>query len=116
MIVAMLSLTGIPLTAGFLGKLFVFYGAIAGGWTWLAVVAAVGSVVSFGYYGRVIQAMYFASPEPRDPAGAQEDAASDAPVGPVRVWPFALLAGVLLLAGTVPLATGFEWLLRAFAV
>ncbi|MCL4079035.1 hypothetical protein MX659_05475 [Coriobacteriia bacterium Es71-Z0120] len=119
--VAMLSLTGVPLTVGFLGKLFVFYGAVSGGWTWLALIGAIGSVVSFGYYGRVIQAMYFAEPiaapdETSQSGAAPFDSASPSPTGRARVWPFAILAAMLVAAGTVPLVTGFEWLLRLFTV
>ncbi len=54
----MLSMTGIPLLAGFVGKLAVFSAAVDTGWTWLAVLGVVGSVVSFGYYGRVLGAAY----------------------------------------------------------
>jgi len=58
MTVAMLSLTGIPLTAGFVGKFFVFLNSLDSGLLWLVVLGAAGSVVSFGYYGKVIRAMY----------------------------------------------------------
>jgi len=67
----MLSLTGIPLTAGFVGKLAVFSGA-AGEWTWLVVLGVVGSVVSFGYYGSVIRSAYLLDDgePPSDPSAA----------------------------------------------
>lgn len=65
--VAMFSLTGIPLTAGFWGKLFVFYTAASGGYVWLVVVGLLGSVVSFGYYGRVLRSMYFDEAPAREP-------------------------------------------------
>jgi NADH-quinone oxidoreductase subunit N len=55
----MLSLTGIPLLAGFWGKLYVFIALVDGGMVWLAVGAGVAAVVSFGGYGSVIRAMYF---------------------------------------------------------
>lgn len=60
--VAMFSLTGIPLTAGFWGKLFVFGYAVSSGYAWLVAVALIGSVVSFGYYGAVLRSMYFDAP------------------------------------------------------
>lgn len=50
----MLSLTGIPLTAGFTGKFFVFRTTIDAGYVWLAVVGALTSVVSAYYYLRVV--------------------------------------------------------------
>lgn len=59
MAVAMLSLAGIPLTAGFLGKLFVFSATISGGFTSLVIIAVLTSAVGAFYYLRVIIAMYF---------------------------------------------------------
>lgn len=50
----MLSLTGIPLTAGFTGKFFVFRETIQAGFVWLAIVGALTSVVSAFYYLRVV--------------------------------------------------------------
>ncbi len=54
----MLSLTGIPPTAGFLGKFYLFGAAINNGLIWLAVVAIVNSVVALFYYVNVIRVMY----------------------------------------------------------
>ena len=58
------SLAGIPPTAGFLGKWFVFFAAVDAGLVWLAVVGAVASVVSAFYYLRVIWIMWFDEPAP----------------------------------------------------
>ena len=55
-----LSLAGIPLTGGFLAKLFMIKAALSYQ-PWLAIVAVVMAVVSVFYYFRVIQAMYFRS-------------------------------------------------------
>ena len=57
--VAMLSLTGIPPLAGFMGKYFLFAAAIEQGWLWLVIIAIAGSAVSVGYYFKPIIAMYF---------------------------------------------------------
>ncbi len=54
----MLSLTGIPLTAGFIGKWYVFLSAINAGLVLLAVIGAVTSVVAAFYYIRIIVRMY----------------------------------------------------------
>lgn len=54
----LLSLTGIPLTAGFVGKLYLFSAAVQANWVWLAVVAVLNSVVSAFYYLRLVMAMY----------------------------------------------------------
>ncbi len=62
MAVFMLSLTGIPLTALFFGKLLLFGAAIRSGLLWLAVVGILNSVVSLSYYAGVIRAMYQQAP------------------------------------------------------
>lgn len=58
MLVFMLSLAGIPPTAGFLAKLYVFSAAIQAGFLELAIVGVLTSVVAAYYYLRVILAMY----------------------------------------------------------
>ena len=63
----MLSLTGIPLTGGFMGKWFVFWAALNSGMTVLAVIGVLTSVVSAFYYIRVVVNMYLADGE-GDPA------------------------------------------------
>ena len=55
----MFSLTGIPPFAGFFGKYYVFVGAIKAGFTWLAIIGVLMSVVSAYYYLRVVVLMYF---------------------------------------------------------
>lgn len=55
----MLSLLGLPLTAGFMGKLFVFKSAYAMGYTWLVIVGVINSAISAYYYLRLIIAMFF---------------------------------------------------------
>jgi NADH-quinone oxidoreductase subunit N len=64
--IAMLALAGIPATAGFIGKVFLIEALVDGGYTWLAVVLVVGSMISLGYYLRVVAAMWMreASEEP----------------------------------------------------
>ncbi|HVU11442.1 MAG TPA: NADH-quinone oxidoreductase subunit N [Phototrophicaceae bacterium] len=63
MAIFMLSLIGIPLTGGFIGKWFVFWAALNGGLTVLAVIGVLTSVVSAFYYARVIVNMYLADGE-----------------------------------------------------
>jgi NADH-quinone oxidoreductase subunit N len=56
----LLSLTGIPLTAGFQSKFYMLLAAVQNGSSfWLAIVAVLFAAVSAYYYFRVIQAMYF---------------------------------------------------------
>jgi len=73
MAVFMLSLTGLPPTAVFVGKFYVLAAAIETGLLWLAVVGIVNSVISLFYYVGVIRAMYVMSapsetPIPEPPA------------------------------------------------
>lgn len=63
MSVFMLSLAGIPSTIGFMGKFYIFSGAIAAGYSTLAVVAITATVVSIYYYFRLIAVMYFYEPK-----------------------------------------------------
>ncbi|MGD8997896.1 MAG: NADH-quinone oxidoreductase subunit N, partial [Anaerolineae bacterium] len=58
LIICLLSLTGIPPTAGFVGKLWLFSAAIEQGLVWLAAVGVINSVISLSYYWKVIRAMY----------------------------------------------------------
>ncbi len=56
--VSMLSLAGIPLTAGFIGKFFMFSRALSQYQVWLTVLAVINAIISIFYYFRVIVAMY----------------------------------------------------------
>ena len=60
----MLSFAGIPLTAGFIGKLAVFAAAWAGGYGWLVLVAVVMSVIAAVFYLKVIVVMWFREEDP----------------------------------------------------
>jgi NADH-quinone oxidoreductase subunit N len=62
----LVSLAGIPPTAGFWGKFFIFQAAIAADQAWLAVVMVLNSVVSLYYYVSIVRQMFFVQlPEPR---------------------------------------------------
>ena len=54
MLLFMLSLGGIPPTAGFMGKLWLFGAAIDSGYVWLAVIGVLNSAISLYYYIRVV--------------------------------------------------------------
>jgi NADH-quinone oxidoreductase subunit N len=58
MFVFLLSLGGIPPTAGFIGKYFLFYAVMQAGFGWLAIIAVLMSAVSMFYYLRFVVAMY----------------------------------------------------------
>jgi len=54
----LISLTGLPPTAGFIGKLYLFAALLNHGWIWLAIVGALNSVIALYYYVRVIRNMF----------------------------------------------------------
>lgn len=90
MTIFMLSLTGIPLTGGFIGKWFVFQATLEAGLVPLAIIGVLTSVVSAFYYVRVIVNMYL-----REPEGE----AADAPSATTYVtWAvYAAFAGTVIL-------------------
>lgn len=63
MVIAMLSLAGIPVTAGFFAKYFVFTTMIGTPYKWLIILAILTSAVGVYYYFKVIIAMYFKKAE-----------------------------------------------------
>ncbi len=63
MLIFMFSLTGIPPTAGFIGKLYIFMAAINAGYTWLVIVAVIFSAISAFFYLRIIMYMYMRDPK-----------------------------------------------------
>lgn len=89
MTICMVALSGLPITAGFIGKLFIIQAAIDGHYAWLAVVVVLGSAMSLAYYLRVIAAMWMTggsesakAPEPSTPDGvALAGAAPEADAG-----------------------------------
>lgn len=85
MTIAMLSLAGIPPTAGFFGKYFLFTAAFEK-YPWLIVLAVINSAVSIYYYFKVIIAMYFSREE--------NEYASPMPAG----YRWVMLAGLVLIA------------------
>ncbi len=93
MTVAMLSLAGIPLTAGFWGKFMVLAAAVGQGHIGLVVFAVVMSLVGIYYYLRPIMAMYLR------PA---EDGATAVPVDGLQTAALVLLALLSIALGVVP--------------
>jgi NADH-quinone oxidoreductase subunit N len=88
----LLSLAGIPLTAGFLSKFYMLRAAAeTGKYTWLVIFAVVMAVVSVYYYLRVVQAMYF------KPGEGQAIQASRS-----FKWTLIILAAIIVLLGLFP--------------
>jgi NADH-quinone oxidoreductase subunit N len=107
MVVFLFSLIGIPLTAGFTGKLMVFFGAMsvpsqahAGLFTVLALIGVVNAAIGAWYYLRIIAVMYLRTPvRPLEKRGGW--------AGLATLW----ICGVLTLALSVPPAA--QWLVGA---
>jgi NADH-quinone oxidoreductase subunit N len=121
MTVAMLALAGIPGTVGFIGKFQLIHALVDGSYTWLAIVLVIGSMISLGYYLRVVAAIWMrpttafpgavgararASAMAPIAGGSQEADAELAPEVPVRTGvlrpssqpEIALVAGVFSVA------------------
>ena len=58
----LLSLLGLPVTAGYVGKFYIFDSALASHLIWLAVLLALNSVIASFYYLRIIVVMYMREP------------------------------------------------------
>ena len=63
MAVFMFSLAGVPPTAGFIGKFYLFSAALKAGFVWLVILSVLNAVISAYYYLRVVVAMYMQEPE-----------------------------------------------------
>lgn len=63
MLVFMFSLTGIPPTAGFIGKFYIFMSAINAGYTWVVIIAVIFSAISAFFYLRIVMLMYMREPK-----------------------------------------------------
>jgi NADH-quinone oxidoreductase subunit N len=88
----LLSLAGIPATAGFFAKYYVLTAAIKNGtYLWLVIFAVLCAAVSVYYYFRVIQAMYF-----KDGDGQVKEISSAFKLILV------LLAGIIIILGIFP--------------
>jgi len=62
MSIFLFSLAGIPPAAGFIGKFYLFSGAIQAGYIWLAIIGVLNSAASVYYYLRVMVYMYMKDP------------------------------------------------------
>jgi NADH-quinone oxidoreductase subunit N len=92
MVVAMLSLAGIPITAGFFAKYFIFSVMIGTTFKWLIILAILTSAVGVYYYFKVIIAMYF----------KEEDGEQEVTMETSHVLLLALTTIFTLVLGIVP--------------
>jgi NADH-quinone oxidoreductase subunit N len=90
MLVFMLSLGGIPPTAGFMGKFWLFGAAIEAGYVWLAVIGVLNSAISLYYYARVIVFMYLK----KDTIGSEPSTSPPLKVALAAALTFTIVLGV----------------------
>lgn len=90
MLIFLLSLTGIPPTAGFVGKFYLFAAAVEKGYIWLVLIAVVNSAISLFYYMRVVMVMYM----------------REQPTGGISLSPSLALCTALFLAAAGTLLLG----------
>jgi NADH-quinone oxidoreductase subunit N len=109
--ISMFGLAGLPMTAGFIGKLYLIEALVQGDYTWLAVFIAIGTMISLAYYLPVVAAMWMRTDEQAAPggmpaiAGASPEAdAIDPDAG--RRWylvvPALLGAAAVVFFGVIP--------------
>ena len=91
--VFLLSLAGLPPTAGFMAKVLVFQAAVDAGLEWLVIVAVLASVVSAYFYIRLLVLAYMQDPEAETPAAR--------PVGAPAIA-VGVAAAVTLVLGVAP--------------
>ncbi|MBL8696387.1 MAG: NADH-quinone oxidoreductase subunit N [Planctomycetes bacterium] len=99
MVAFLVALVGLPPTAGFIGKWFLFTAAVKKGFLWLAVVAGINSAISLFYYFRVARAMWLRPEE-------------EAKYATVHASPAFAALLLVLAVGTVWFGVGFDSLLR----
>lgn len=99
MLLFLLSLTGIPPTAGFMGKLYLFAAAVQAGYAWLAVVGLVMSAVSLYYYFRIVVQMYLRDEPQEEPTPLARDRWLEVMLGvcavitlAIGIWPAPVVA------------------------
>ena len=97
MLILVFSLAGVPPFAGFWAKWFVLKEVVAAGYSWLAALAVLFSLIGAYYYLRVIKLMYFDEPDPACAAiGAGDDVRLVFTVNSLSVLLLGLLPGTLM--------------------
>lgn len=96
--IAVLSLAGLPFTAGFIGKFLIFESAVAAGLFPLVVIGAIAVACGFYYYLKVMRAMYWL------PAPGEDSEVGKAPIviTPALAALLALLVALILIFGVYP--------------
>lgn len=92
----LLSLTGIPPTAGFVAKYYVFLAGINAGYMWLVIVALLTSVIALYYYITVIRRMYFPSDLSETPFPVSRSLVAALAISAVGVLYFGVFPGAFV--------------------
>ena len=93
MTIALLSLSGIPPAAGFIGKFLLFQAAVDAGLVWLAIVGVLNAIIALYYYLVVIKIMWVDKGENEDRAIV---------ISPAYAWALGVTTIIVLLLGIVP--------------
>jgi NADH-quinone oxidoreductase subunit N len=104
MTIAMLALAGFPATAGFIGKFYLIDASVAGDYTWLGIMIVIGSMLSLGYYLRVIAAMWMGPVDvdlPTTPRRTVKPVAGWSPEAGPRAQPEVLAVAVVAAAAVL---------------
>jgi NADH-quinone oxidoreductase subunit N len=110
MLIFMLALAGIPPTAGFMGKLYLFAAAVEGGYVLLTLIAVIMSAVSLYYYFRIVVQMYLQDglEEGAEPAELLRDRWTEAMIAVcviatmvIGVWPRPIVGWAKSAAGAL---------------
>jgi NADH-quinone oxidoreductase subunit N len=104
MTIAMLALAGFPATAGFIGKFYLIDASVAGDYTWLGIMIVIGSMLSLGYYLRVVAAMWMTPTEvdlPTTPPRSVKPVAGWSPEAGPLAQPEVLLVAVVAAAAVI---------------
>jgi NADH-quinone oxidoreductase subunit N len=95
--VFLVSLAGVPPTAGFMAKVAVFQAAVNTGGTWVVLVAVLASVAAAFFYLRVVVLMYMHEPE-----GGSSQTATQLPASRLSSAVLFGAAGLIIVFGVVP--------------
>jgi len=96
MLLALVSLAGVPPLVGFYAKLSVLQAVINGGYLWLAIIAVVMSVVGAFYYLRVIKLMFFDEPGDTQVVVPRIDVSAALAVNGAAVLALGLFPGLIM--------------------
>ena len=96
----LVSLTGIPPTAGFIAKLYIFNAAMQSGLTWLAIIAVLNSVISAYYYLGIVRTMYLGAPTSDERVSVTPELGFSLALATACVAFFGIIPGPLLSAAT----------------